>query len=142
MKGVAEEVKNWIDKAEHDLGTAIITYKHIPEYFDTITFHCQQAVEKYLKAFLIFHSMNFRYTHDSVYLLDLIDEKYEGFKKFYDVIAELQGYAVEVRYPNETIFLSDEKVKNSISTAKLIREIVLEKVDIRVEKKEIFDDFF
>ncbi|MBU4486383.1 MAG: HEPN domain-containing protein, partial [Candidatus Delongbacteria bacterium] len=52
-------------------GTAKITYLHIPEYLDTVTFHCQQAVEKYLKAYLIYLVIDFKFTHDSVYLLDL-----------------------------------------------------------------------
>ncbi|MCG2760389.1 MAG: HEPN domain-containing protein [Candidatus Delongbacteria bacterium] len=43
----------------------------MPEYLDTVTFHCQQAVEKYLKAYLIYLVIDFKFTHDSVYLLDL-----------------------------------------------------------------------
>jgi HEPN domain-containing protein len=50
-----EIIRLWIEKGDHDLGTAEIVNQHIPEYMDTIAFHCQQAVEKYLKAFLIFH---------------------------------------------------------------------------------------
>ena len=49
MKGQVDEIKQWISKGDHDLGTAKITYLHIPEYLDTVTFHCHQAVEKYLK---------------------------------------------------------------------------------------------
>lgn len=43
-----ELIKQWIIKADHDLGIAEITLKHIPEYKDTISFHCQQAAKKYL----------------------------------------------------------------------------------------------
>lgn len=49
-KGLIEE---WIDKADHDLGTAKLIFLHISEYFDTIAFHCQQATENYLKAMLL-----------------------------------------------------------------------------------------
>ena len=31
-------IKQWIEKADHDLGTAKITNLHIPEYKDTVTF--------------------------------------------------------------------------------------------------------
>ena len=81
------------------MGTAKITYLHIPEYLDTVTFHCQQAVEKYLKSYLIFQSTTFRLSHDLIYLLDLITEKDSDFKTYYDSVSELQGYAVEIRYP-------------------------------------------
>jgi HEPN domain-containing protein len=49
MNNRIKDIKQWIIKGDHDFGTAKVTYLHIPEYFDTITFHCQQAVEKYLK---------------------------------------------------------------------------------------------
>jgi HEPN domain-containing protein len=46
------EINYWIEKADHDLGAAIVIYNHVPEYKDTVTFHCQQSVEKYLKHIL------------------------------------------------------------------------------------------
>ena len=45
MSAPIEIVRAWIDKADHDLGSAKIIFQHIPEYFDTIAFHCQQATE-------------------------------------------------------------------------------------------------
>lgn len=54
MNGHKELIGEWIDKADHDLGSAKLIFLHIPEYFDTIAFHCQQATEKYLKATLVF----------------------------------------------------------------------------------------
>ncbi len=47
-------VKQWIEKGDHDLGTAQVTYLYLPQYRDTIAFHCQQAAEKYLKGYLIY----------------------------------------------------------------------------------------
>ena len=94
-------------KGDHDLGTAKITFLHIPEYMDTVTFHCQQAVEKYLKSYLLFLSVRFMFTHDLVYLLDLICQKDDEFKNQYNSLAELQSYSVEVRYLNEITFLTN-----------------------------------
>jgi len=79
MSGQVDEIKKWITKGDHDLGTAKVTYLHIPEYFDTVTFHCQQAVEKYLKAYLIFQATPFKFSHDLIYLLDLITQKDSDF---------------------------------------------------------------
>jgi len=42
--------KECIIKGGQDLGTAQITFLHIPEYLDTVTFQCRQAVEKYFKS--------------------------------------------------------------------------------------------
>ena len=44
MKEKTEVIRRWIEKADHDFGTAIITFKYKPEYKDTVAFHCEQAV--------------------------------------------------------------------------------------------------
>lgn len=139
MKDRIEEIKQWLIKGDHELGTAKITFLHIPEYLDTVTFHCQQAVEKYLKAYLIFHATPFKYTHDLVYLLDIISQIDADFDAFYDTVSELQGYAVEIRYPNETIFLSKEKIENALMIAKSVRDIVVAKMDITIDYNDIID---
>lgn len=139
MNGQAKEIEQWIIKGDHDLGTAKITYLYIPEYLDTVTFHCQQAVEKYLKAYLISQSTLFKFTHDLVYLLDLITLKDMDFYSYYDTVSELQGYAVEVRYPNETIYLSNEKVEKALMIAKNVRDLVMLKINIKIDYNEVID---
>ncbi len=84
-------VKQWIAKGDHDLRTAKVTYLHIPEYLDTVTFHCQQAVEKYLKSYLIFKSIAFRFSHDFIYLLELIVPDDPEFETYFEIVSELQS---------------------------------------------------
>jgi len=139
MNEQVNEIKQWIVKGDHDLGTAKVTYLHIPEYLDTVTFHCQQAVEKYLKAYLIYQNVSFKFTHDLIYLLDLITQKDTDFESHYDSVSELQGYAVEIRYPNESIYLSNEKVETAILIAKTIRDIVTQKMRITIDYNEIIN---
>lgn len=139
MNRQADELKQWIIKGDHDLGTAQITYLYIPDYLDTVTFHCQQAVEKYMKAYLIFLNTPFKFTHDLVYLLDLISEKDPDFDAYYDLLSELQGYAVEVRYPNDTIYLSKEKVEKAIQIAREIRELVTLKANLSIDYNEVIN---
>ncbi|MEA3283008.1 MAG: HEPN domain-containing protein [Euryarchaeota archaeon] len=38
---------------------------------DTVCFHCQQAVEKYLKAFMVKHQIEFPKTHSVMTLINL-----------------------------------------------------------------------
>ncbi|MQL51620.1 HEPN domain-containing protein [Desulfofundulus thermobenzoicus] len=53
MKDKNELAKGWVLKAESDLATARrMLASEGP--FDTACFHCQQAIEKFLKAFLAF----------------------------------------------------------------------------------------
>ncbi|HEX2172029.1 MAG TPA: HEPN domain-containing protein [Dehalococcoidia bacterium] len=60
----------WLRKAEHDIRTAEYA-SHIPDLTDIVAFHAQQAVEKALKAFLIWHDQPFRKTHDLAELVSL-----------------------------------------------------------------------
>jgi hypothetical protein len=55
------------------------------------------------------------------------------------MVSALQGYAVEIRYPNETIYLSNEKVETALVTARDIRDFVTNKMDITVDYNEIID---
>ena len=139
MKDQIEYIKTWIIKGDHDLGTAKVTYIHIPEYLDTVTFHCQQAIEKYLKAYLIYLSVEFKYTHDLVYLLNRINQKDNDFETYYKSLSEIQGYAVEVRYPDESVYLSNDKVEKALDVAKQVRNQILSKMDISVDYNEIID---
>ena len=74
-----------------------------------------------------------------IYLLDLITQKDSDFGSYYDTVSELQGYAVEIRYPNETIFISNEKVEKAMRFAKEVREFVTGKMNITVDYNDIID---
>ena len=49
-----EECAEWLRKARNDLVSARILLAHGDPVTDTACFHCQQAVEKTLKAFLVY----------------------------------------------------------------------------------------
>ena len=58
-------VRGWIEKAENDLKTAILTLRAGEECpADTVGFHAQQCAEKYLKALLTARGIDFPKTHD------------------------------------------------------------------------------
>lgn len=108
----------WIEKADHDLGTAQIIHLHIPKFQDIITFHCQQDVEKYLKSCLLFLDIPFKRTHNLTFLLGLISKKENVTREIYDKAAELEDFAVEIRYPDTVIELTDQDIERAILIAK------------------------
>ena len=76
MLGLDDEVlvvaHQWVAKAESDLRNAAHTVKLKTDCpTDTVCFHVQQCVEKYLKALLISLAMAFPKTHDLVLLFNL-----------------------------------------------------------------------
>ncbi|MCG2659957.1 MAG: HEPN domain-containing protein [Kiritimatiellae bacterium] len=58
------EVFSWMKKADEDLRGAQVVMEVKPALIETALFHCQQAAEKAMKAFLTAHDMPFRKTHD------------------------------------------------------------------------------
>jgi len=121
MNDKIEEIKEWIEKADHDLGSAKIIYLHLPEYFDTIAFHCQQAVEKYLKAILVFYKIGFLRSHDLIYLLELLSRKIDIDESKFKNAFTLNNFGVQIRYPNEIIKLTKEELEIAIRISEEFR---------------------
>jgi len=118
-------VRAWVEKADHDLGSAKIIYKFTPDYYDTIAFHCQQAVEKYLKATLLFYEIEFKKTHDLIYLCNLLPDSIQIPDELKDGLNKLSGFGVEVRSPDIVNYLSKEELRYSISIAEKSREFLV-----------------
>lgn len=118
--------KVWIEKADHDLGSAKVIYMHLPDYFDTIAFHCQQAVEKYIKAILFFNEIEFQRSHDLIYLLELLSSKIKIDERWYKIAVTLNNFSVQIRYPNTIIKLSKEEIESSIQIAEDFRKFAIE----------------
>ena len=137
MSEKIEIVKLWIEKADHDLGTAQVTYLYLPQYRDTIAFHCQQAAEKYLKGFLLFLDLPFKRQHSLSYLLGLLSEKIEISVDLYDNASELEDFAVEIRYPDSSVDLSDDEIQQAFKIAKLIRAFVISQMNLTIDYSDV-----
>ena len=124
-----ETVKNWITKAENDFKIGKDEMQTENPATDGICFHMQQCVEKYLKAYLIYHSKAFRKTHDIAELIELCSEIEPEFKELYKTGAvELTDYAVEVRYGDEVYFPTLEEAKEAIEVCEKVKEFVITKL--------------
>ncbi|MBM2817043.1 MAG: hypothetical protein HW421_3805 [Ignavibacteria bacterium] len=130
MNELTEQSKQWIENADHDLGSAKIILLHLPDYFDTILFHCQQAVEKYIKAILVFNEIEFERSHDLVYLLELLSGIYEISEDKYKKAVSLNGYSVQIRYPNKIMKLSKEELEEAISISQEFMELTIELISL------------
>ncbi len=92
---------------------------------DTICFHCQQSVEKFLKAFLVENEIEFGKVHSIEYLIKLCSTADKEFESLYEIAKDLTDYAVEVRYPDEFYIPSVEEAKEAYKSATFIKEFVL-----------------
>ena len=121
-------IKEWVNKAEGDFAAATILNKSRSnkKTFYIIAFHCQQAIEKYLKALLTCHKTDFPKIHDLVELLNLIKDKdplLQGIKK---ELIILNPFAVGFRYPGEDIEAKELKIV--IKTARFLRDILIKRI--------------
>ena len=121
-------VQSWLLKATHDLETAKIVASHMPDYDDVIAFHCQQAIEKALKGYLIFLDIEFKPVHDLGYLLNLTATKDDAFDIYFEEVDRISRYAVQIRYPDTIIKLTKFQIQEAIAMADLICTLVNGKI--------------
>ncbi|GEM_PF-3716381 len=69
-----------------------------PEPLEIICFHCQQAAEKALKAYLVFLEIRVPKTHDLDYLLELCETS-EPIRNLRTITIPLNDYSVITLYP-------------------------------------------
>ena len=96
----AHETRAWLEKAKADLVSARILLKtEDPTQFHQVLFHCQQAAEKSLKAFLVWHRISFRWTHDIGEIGDQCTAIEKSLEPLVGEVKYLNDYAWEYRYP-------------------------------------------
>ncbi len=116
------EAKAWLVKAWRDLETARRAVKDEPPFYDVAVYHCQQAAEKAVKAFLVHHGKPYEKTHDIEVLVDLAEEVDASFSQLADAADALTPYATRFRYPNATFSVEplpveyDEALKHAQAT--------------------------
>jgi HEPN domain-containing protein len=93
---------------------------------DIACFHCQQAVEKYLKAFLVFKNEAFPQTHNLDLLLQLC-RKHDN--SFDDIdLKNLEDFAVRGRYPHDFISPEPEESESFYQDTVIVKTMVSKKI--------------
>ncbi len=92
-------IREWIAKAENDLKNASLALAAGADCpTDTVCFHAQQCVEKYIKALLVFRATPFPKTHDIALLCGLLPSALRPQLDRKDQ-EHLTEYATVKRYP-------------------------------------------
>lgn len=128
MKTKKELINSWIKKAEKDLLTAEHELSFPDGVKESICFHCQQAVEKFLKAYLILLGIPFTKTHEIGELITKCEKKDKEITIFKEEADKLTDYAIVVRYPGESLEPTSEEAKEAFEIAKKIKEVVLNRI--------------
>ena len=87
---------------------------------------CPTAIEKYLKAYLVYRQVKFNKTHDILELLDLCINEDKEFEKLNE-LERFKEYATKFRYP------SYSEPTLAIRITEKVRELVVKKLNISSE---------
>ncbi|HSW64015.1 MAG TPA: HEPN domain-containing protein [Dissulfurispiraceae bacterium] len=119
---LAGVVSEWVRKAENDLRNATHTLTLEDDCpTDTVCFHAQQCVEKYLKAFMAWKGIPFSKTHDVSVLVALLPV---GMPELLTVVEQelLTDYAVISRYPGDDEEPSPAAARKAVRIARRVRK--------------------
>ena len=116
-------VQQWIEKADEDRLVVHQLLKADSIARGTMGFHCQQATEKYLKAYLIFNGIEPERTHNLEFLLERCAAIDAGFSEI-DLL-NLTDYGIEVRYPGDFLEPSFMEINELMLIVNQIREKVM-----------------
>ncbi len=126
-KATIDFIRQWLLKANEDL----LVVEKLTEFeiiaTSSVCFHCQQAVEKFLKAFLIANGVEIKKTHNIEYLLS---ECSDIDKDFADIDPkELSDFGVDLRYPGDMYVPDEDETLEYKNLAIEIQGIIEMKID-------------
>ena len=123
-----EYIMNWLFRANEDISVLNNLFTSDSKNFaSTICFHAHQAVEKFLKAFLIYHDIDFPKTHDLDFLLkECMEIDKAGFQDIN--LKSLTDFGVSVRYPDDFYIPDQNETENYRLVALEIKKIVEAKI--------------
>lgn len=120
----SKRYQDWLYKASKDLAAAKVL-KQDGYFNDIIAFHCQQAIEKALKGFMLFKTSELAEGHSLVYLCKQASAMDTTFKTFLKDCAYVNQYYIETRYPADfPLEVSDEEALECLAIAKRILDYI------------------
>jgi HEPN domain-containing protein len=135
---VVTVLRQWLAKADNDLVNAAHTLTLGADCpTDTVCFHAQQCVEKYLKALLVFRATAFPKTHNIRELRAMLPPKLRP-KLETKVQDRLTIYATTKRYPDADPEITLQEARQAVAIARRIRREVrrrLPKAALRRRRK-------
>ena len=110
-------VAAWLQKASHDLETAQRALHGGNPITDTAAYHCHQAAEKALKAYLASRFEPLVKTHELMDLLTRCANADARFADWADRMSELSAFGTVLRYPSVDVGPTVSDVMHALNSA-------------------------
>ena len=124
-----EAVGQWRAKARSDWTTVEILLGSDRCPADAVCFHCQQFVEKLLKALLTRRGIEAPKTHDLRRLIQLAEPFAPELSRFSDASDALTVHGVETRCPDDWREIEPAEMNEVVELAKRLGEILHSKLN-------------
>ena len=125
-KNVAGE---WVERAAHDWETAKQLAESDRFHPDVVGMLVQQAVEKYLKGYLISKGWELERTHDLERLCKIAAKHDKGFGGFVDGCIEIGEFYITGRYPpiaGEEV--TGEEIESTMKSAEELVKFIIQRM--------------
>lgn len=124
-----QRLEGWFAVAEKDLHTAEVLLEHELWAYDVLCFHCQQAAEKYLKAYLTYYDSEPPKVHDIRQLLALLVPFDSDVLSLQNAV-DLNDYAVRYRYPDHLAIEDKGVAERAIDLANEVKSFVFKRIKL------------
>ena len=118
MSGEMRTARQWVAKATNDLLCADNNLRADEVPYDTVCFHCQQFIERLLKALLTRHGIEAPKTHDVRRLIQLAEPFAPELSRLSDASDALTVHGVETRYPGDWREIESTEMNEVVKLAK------------------------
>ncbi|OGO40538.1 MAG: hypothetical protein A2Z03_01085 [Chloroflexi bacterium RBG_16_56_8] len=119
----------WIRVAEEDYQGALdLARRRKDPLPNAVCFHCQQCVEKYLKAIMARHGIEPPRIHSLLNLNKSCVSIDSSFLLIADLLERLDPYSVETRYPGHPLELED--AREALDAMKQARQFIRAKLGL------------
>ena len=115
--------QEWLEVAEEDLITAQLLLAHQGPQ-GAICFHCQQAAEKFLKAFLQEQGVPPPHVHDLPRLLGLCESHCSNLNSLNSAAQKLDAYYIPLRYPPISVTPTEQEAEEAVALAEQVKETI------------------
>jgi HEPN domain-containing protein len=116
---------SWLAKADNDFLCIRNNLAAERAPWDAVCYHAQQAAEKMLKAFVVFHVRQPWKTHDLLALLGECVALDAAVGELADDCEVLNPYSVEVRYPDDLLEPDEAEARAAVAAAQRIHSFIL-----------------
>ena len=120
--------KEWLKIGDNELGYAEAALKDFDKFYSQMCVQCHQAIEKYLKGFLVFCGKRYSKIHDLSKLLEECGKIDKDMLQFTDDCKKITDYYLFLRYPVNIPERNKSQAEEAIKIARNIRDLIRRKI--------------